>query len=231
MNANIIVRNALKVYSQNQMIFASKLYKEKLSDLITEAAYYKILERMNISGELKKISKGIYTIPKKTDIGIVPISNNEIVNHYISDNNGIIIGYKLYNSLNLTTQISKRIEILSSEIEEASKNIKDVYIKKVNIEFTDEIKRIVSALEIFQNFIKIEDINNDAFFSYTKEFAESYNEKCLNEVLNVMKYKKSTLSFMKNVLDYYKVDNNIDLHLSSLSKYSHPKMEELCETT
>ena len=38
-----------------------------------------------------------------------------------------------------------------------------------------------------------------------------------------------TISFLREILNYHKVENNLDEYLSSLSEYKHPKMEELYE--
>lgn len=64
MKSNPVVKNALTEFKENELIIASKLYREKLSGLIGEAAYYKTLQRMCESGELVKIAKGTYHCPR-----------------------------------------------------------------------------------------------------------------------------------------------------------------------
>ena len=51
----------------------------ELYDQISEAAFYKALERMCKSGELVKIAKGTYHLPKVSKYGIVPPSEKEII--------------------------------------------------------------------------------------------------------------------------------------------------------
>ena len=68
-----------------------------------------------------------------------------------------------------------------------------------------------------------------AFVNYSRNFAEQYNDEILERVLSSEKYKKSTLSFLRDILNFYKINNNLDKHLSSMSKYKHPKMEEIYE--
>ena len=48
-------------------------------------------------------------------------------------------------------------------------------------------------------------------------------------VIEKMNYKKSTISFLNNILNYFSVDNHLDKYLSSLSKYNHRSMEEIYE--
>ena len=89
MKGNPIVRNALAEFEANELIIASKLYKEKLLGKISEAAYYKTLQRMCESGELVKIAKGTYHLPKISKYGLVPPSEKEIVTAFTNWNPSI----------------------------------------------------------------------------------------------------------------------------------------------
>ena len=46
MSSSTVIRNSLAHYRENELILASKLYKTKLYEHISEAAFYKTLERM-----------------------------------------------------------------------------------------------------------------------------------------------------------------------------------------
>ena len=232
MNYSEIVRNELNKYHKNEIIFASKLYKEKLYDKnVTETSFYKILERMYKNKEIEKLSKGIYYFPRITKFGVVPISDEEIISIFTKNNEGMIVGYNLYNKLNLTTQISKKIIIYSSNVDNDIKNIRNIEIKNVNIKYSKEYIKIIEMLEVLQNFYEIEDLNYKAFYNYAKKFSTTYNEKFTNNVLKSINYKKSTISFLKNILNYLEAENNLDQYLSSLSKYKHILMEEIYELT
>ena len=232
MNYSEIVRNELNNYHKNEIIFASKLYKEKLyNKYVTETSFYKILERMYKNKEIEKLSKGIYYFPRITKFGVVPISDEEIISIFTKNNEGMIVGYNLYNKLNLTTQISKKIIIYSSNVDNDIKNIRNIEIKNVNIKYSKEYIKIIEMLEVLQNFYEIEDLNYNAFYNYAKEFSTTYNEKFTNNVLKNINYKKSTISFLNDILNYFKIENNLNQYLSSLSKYKHILMEEIYELT
>lgn len=231
MKNNPIVKNALSVYNENELIIAGKLYREKLSQYITEAAYYKTLQRMCDSGELVKIAKGTYHLPKKTKYGIIPPSEKEIVSAFTKNKTGTVVGYSLYNELNLTTQISKVVTVFSSAIDGGEKSVRNITVYQMPLEFSKEIINIIHSLDVLQNFDNIQDINYSAFLKFTKEFSESFNDEAFEKIISVKKYKKSTISFMREILDYYNVQNNLSKHLSSLSTYKHPKMEELYAAT
>lgn len=230
MKSNAIVKNAVLEFNENELILASKLYKEKLSEYVSEAAFYKTLQRMCESGELVKIAKGTYHLPKFSKYGIVPPSEKEIVSAFIENKTGTIIGYSLYNSLNLTTQIPKTVVVVSSSIDSFTKSIRNVIVHQMPVEFSEEIQNMVHALDVLQNFNSIQDINYTAFLNYTEELASRFNAAAFEKIISVKSYKKSTISFLHEILNFYNVQNNLSKYLSTLSDYKHPKMEELYET-
>ena len=71
--------------------------------------------------------------------------------------------------------------------------------------------------------------NYSAFLAYTERLAESFSAAAFEEIVSAKAYKKSTIAFLREILNYYKVKNNLNGHLSTLSEYKYPKMEELHE--
>lgn len=229
MKNNFIVKNVIAEFKENELITASKIYREELSTQISEAAYYKTLQRMCEAGELVKIAKGTYHLPKRSRYGIVPPSEKEIVSAFTGNETGVVVGYHLYNTLDLTTQISKTVNVMSSSIEGATKTIRNVVVVQVPLKFSTDIKNMIQGLEVLQNFNNIQDINYPAFLIYTKKLAASFEPESFQEVMHAKPYKKSTISFLREILNYYKVENDLGKYLSSLSKYKHPRMEEIYE--
>lgn len=229
MKSNPVVRNALAEFKENELIIASKLYKEKLSEQIGEAAYYKTLQRMCESGELVKIAKGTYHLPKVSKYGIVPPSEKEIIAAFTENETGTVVGYSLYNALNLTTQISKTITVMSSALEGLTKSIRNVVVYQMPLKFSKEITSMIQGLEVLQNFNTIQDINYSVFLKYTEELASSFSTKAFEKIILTKTYKKSTISFLHEILNHYHVQNNLNEYLSTLSEYKHPKLEELYE--
>ena len=210
---------------ENKLLEASALYSQSFST-IPEMTYYKTLERMCKKGILVHLTEGLYYRPKNIRFGTVPISEKDIVDHYIQDNQGIVIGYRLFNQKGLTTQISKRVEVLSSAVPGKKKNIHNIYVMNISISLTPETIPIIETLEILQNYKYIEDINNTALAAYMKDFARQYSDEDAVYVLKNRKYKKSTIAFLESFLNYFKVENTLNQFLSSLSSYNIPDMEE-----
>jgi hypothetical protein len=227
-HSQIIKAELYKNY-KNKIIYASEVYVRHFSKTdITEASFFQTLERMYKNKEIKKLSKGIYYFPKENEFGEIPISDREIICKYIDKNKGMFVGYHLYSKLRLTTQVSKKINIYTSNLENQTRNIKNISLNRVNLRFNEITKKNIEMLDVLENFNNIEDLNYDVFYQYAKEYSNSYNEESLIKILKVMKYKKSTLSFLLNVLEHFNIQNSIKKYLSPLSKYNHITMNEIC---
>jgi len=229
MKSNTAFRKAIQYYKENELIFASKVYKESMSKDISEVAYYKMLERMYKDGELAKAARGIYYKPKSSKYGIIPPSQEQIIESFTKNNTGTVIGYALYNRLNLTTQVAKTVQVLSSTLDGFTKTIRNVSIKQVELEFTQDVEDMIQGLDVLQNFYEIEDINYLAFLKYCNTLAEYYREDVFEKVISKVSYKKSTIAFLREILCYYNVQNTLYKYLSALSNYKYPRMEELHE--
>lgn len=213
---------------ENQLLESSTLYIKSFGT-VPETTYYKVLERMSKQGTLVHLTKGLYYRPKKSEFGLIPISENEIISHYTKNGRGIVIGYRLYNQKGLTTQISKRVEVLSSALSEQKKNIKNVCVTNCRLELTEETVPVIETLEILQNYRNIENVNKSALGSYMRDFASSYSDSAAVYILKNRKYKKSTIAFLDSFLKFFGVQNTLNQFLSALSSYAIPGMEEFYE--
>ena len=227
MKGTEMILDLLANYKPNELIFASKFYKEYLQGKVKEAAYYKALERLCKSQELINIAKGVYHLPKKSKYGIVPPSDQEIISTFVKNEKGMVVGYSLYNQLNLTTQISKSIQVISTNLEGVTKTIRNVIVHQVPIVFTQEIQKMIKGLEVLQHFYEIQDLNYKIFIEFTETLARNYIEELFVREELYKRYKKSTIAFLREILNYYHKENNLDVYLSELSNYKYPKMEEL----
>ena len=225
-----MIFSLIKLIPENELIFASKLYNEKLKNYVSEDSFYQTLGRLCKSGELSRIAKGTYYRPKTSKYGIVPPSEKEIISAFTESNSGTVIGYALYNSLKLTTQLPKKVEVLSSRMEQQTKNISNVLLQYCDLVYTPNIENMIHMLEVLQNFDRIQDLNTNYFIEYCKNFVSTYNDATFKIVNAQKKYQKRTISFLKNILDFYNVSNDLNRYLSTVSEYKHPTMEEIYET-
>jgi len=214
-----------------KVISISKVYDQIFSEYMSEYAFFKTIERLTKEGKLIKISKGLYGFSMDCKYGSVGPSVNEILLEYIGDKKGMEIGYHLYNSLNISTQISKQIKVYSNVITNDIKKINNIEIKKVNLDFSKKECEIIKYLEIINNFTNIQDINRKQFIVAMEELSKIFDNVVANKVIEKIKYKKRTIAFLRDVLGYYNVKNDLSKYLSCYSNYKIPNWEGIYESS
>lgn len=212
------------------LVLTGKMYREKFFDLMTEAAFAQAVSRLCRSGAIARVSKGVYCSPQKSRFGTVIPSEREIVELFTDGSSGVLVGYGLYNALGVTTQISKRQTVYSSVAEEQLKQIGNVTIRKFELEYTPEVKSVIRLMELLHHFKEIQDINMSCLLSGIERLAGEFNEEAFDTVQKAIGYPKWTIAFLREVLNYNGIPNNLGRYLSALTNYPIPKMEDLYET-
>lgn len=223
------------------VVSANEIYEKHFLKM-SQNAFFKALERLAKDGYLTRISKGMYARKDKSQ-EIQEQQNgeeqnqkqqngeeqNSIMNYYFGENNdnGMYIGYRLYQKYSITNAKSDQIELYSNAITRQTSNVGNIHVKRVNLELNFENTRIIEALEILQNYDKIEDLNKLKFARYARAFARGYNDEAAVHVISHMKYKKNTIAFMRKILDMYKVKNSLSQFLSYASRYKVPPVQRV----
>lgn len=229
-NYSKLIEEKIEEYKANEIIVARKFYVENFSS-VPEMTFFKVMERLVSSGKIARVSKGVYYKPKKTRFGVIPVSENQIINYYTEGNeSGMLIGYRLFNREGLTTQISKSVNLYSNLLFEEKKTIRNVSIVRLNVEFSKDLVKHIEAFEILENFKRIEDINPGVFAEYIRKIAGFYKNAEAIKVIETGKYKKRTIAFMQMILHYFNVPNTLSWYISATSSFDIPKMEEIYAT-
>ena len=191
---------------------------------MSEAAFFKALERLAKSGIIQRVAKGMYMKSASS-------KGDDVLNHFFGENNdnGVYIGTRLYNKYGISDVTSDEIWLYSNSIKNETCNIDNIHVKKADIELDYENARVIEALEILQNYYKIENIDKYKFARFARQFAIGYNDERAVYVLEHMKYKKSTIAFMKKILDMYKVENSLQKYLSYASRYKVPPVQRIAK--
>ncbi len=224
------VSNFIMNYPTLNLLDSRKIYNDKFS-YMGEEVFYKIISRLCGSKKIIRLSKGIYCVPKETKFGMMISNETDILNYYLGSrkNKGVIVGYRLYNKYKITTQMSKNIEIFSNVLYENSKKVANVTIKKIDTGLNDYDIKLIELLDIIENYKSIENINYRTFIETIKYLSKFYNEKSLKKIIKNIKIKKGTLASLKVILDYYNIDNSVDLYLKKTSKYHLIDLEGIYE--
>lgn len=230
------------------VVSANQLYEKEFSKM-TEAAFFKMMERLAKDCVLKRVGKGLYAAGdmrrsisegknpdgkaangENADIKVSDSGNAEVMlNYFFGENNdnGMYIGQKLYAKYGITDADGDEIMLYSNIITKDTCNVGNIHVKRVNVELTYENTKIIEALEIMQNFDSIEGLNKARFARFAKQFSKIYNDEAAVYVITHMKYKKSTIAFMKKVLDMYKVPHSLQQFLSYSSRYKVPPVQRV----
>jgi hypothetical protein len=209
-----------------KLVVANKLYYEKFHKM-SEGAFFKALERLVNQGFLIRVAKGLYI--KSTEQLDKVQMEQAVLDYFFGENNdnGMYTGYRLYMKYAITDADDGKIELYSNAVNKDSINIGRIHIRRVSIELSYDKTKILEALEIFQNYSRIRDLNKHHFARYARNFALSYKDDIATYVIDNVKYKKNTIAFMKKVLDMYKIDNTLGQYLSYASKYNIPTVMKL----
>lgn len=209
-----------------KLVVANKLYYEKFHKM-SEGAFFKALERLVNQGFLIRVAKGLY-IKSEEQLDKVQMEQ-AVLDYFFGENNdnGMYTGYRLYMKYAITDADDGKIELYSNAVNKDSINIGRIHIRRVSIELSYDKTKILEALEIFQNYSRIKDLNKHHFARYARNFALSYKDDIATYVIDNVKYKKNTIAFMKKVLDMYKIDNTLGQYLSYASKYNIPTVMKL----
>ena len=220
-----VIEELISRQPENKILTANQVYRQ-LPENFSEQAFYQTLTRLTKKGTLCHLTKGLYYRPRRSRFGVVPIGEQNIIDHYIENGQGMVIGYRLYNQLGLTSQISKNVELLSNALSEKRKTVSNIKVSRLDLNFDATTCRALATLEILQNYRHIEDINRQQLAEYMQKYALDYSEESVVKVLTARKYQKSTIAFLASFLDFWNIEHTLPQYLSRLSTYAFPQMEE-----
>ena len=163
------------------------------SDLGIEAGEFvaaaKALERLQKKGTIKRVSKGVFYVPRETIFGALGPDYEYILKQFLFKNGkrvGYITGGELYNGLNLTTQNYFRTTIATNR---SRKKIEMGWLKtntvKAYSDITEENYQILGILDAIKDIRNIADTStSQAIIILSAKIAKF--EK--NDIQSLMKY-------------------------------------------
>ncbi len=151
------IRNRIKQLPEGKVFGYDNLRIDK--EKYTSAA--KVLERLQKTGFIKKVSKGIFYKPKQTVFGELMPDYSEQLRPYLFENGKRIAyetGTSLYRRLGLTTQMAFRIKI-ASRGKRISVNRKSLIADGVKsyTEVTENNYKVLGLLDAFKDIKNIPD--------------------------------------------------------------------------
>ncbi|MCD4818149.1 MAG: DUF6088 family protein [Candidatus Cloacimonetes bacterium] len=177
----------------------------------------KAIERFIKKGIIKRVSTGIFYIPKKSVFGELKPREEELIKPYLLNRKGkriaYITGTSLYNKMGLTTQIPRIIKIASRDkrIYISNENIKATAIKSY-VDVTDQNYYLLQVLDALKDFKKIPNLNIQSALVILINIISRLSKEEINKLIKyVISYPPRVIAFLGALLE--KIDASINLNL------------------
>lgn len=154
----------------------------------------KIFNRLEEEGIVQTASKGLYSIGNKA------LYDKTILKAYATNGKGMVVGYTLFNNIGLTAYTDDKIEIYTNGIISKQKTIGKFSLKRVDLEFTDEIINLISLLEILDFGFKIQGADYLVYRNTIELLAITYNDENFRDVTKAIRFKFSTIVKLNELL-------------------------------
>ena len=162
----------------------------------------KILNRFEEEGLLSPVSKGVYFIGEK------PVDEELIFDEYIADGKGMFVGYQLFNDVGISDYVDCKIEIYTNNIKAKQKSVVRYLLKRVDLEFDDDIVDLVALLEIIDVGYSMKGCDFMAYKKTVDMLLKSYSDSSFEKIIKAIRYKYSTIKQLSELLEANSIDNN-----------------------
>lgn len=136
---------------------------------------------------------------------------------------GFAVGESLYYRLKLSSKKPLNYTYYVDHIQGKTRIIQNSKFIRIYSEINEDIIKHIECIDILEHFESINNINLEKFNQYISSFINDYDEKIMNHAIKVIKPKKRTVAFLKEILDTYRISNKLDFYLSPTSNYHIPK--------
>lgn len=184
------------VEEHEEFLFDAAYEHIRLFKVMPYKTYLKNIERLVDDGKMIRISKGIYAIPNKSG------NHESVISYYTGFSDGMVVGYAMYNDLELSDFESTETVIYTNKITKQSKHLNEhnITLKYVDLYFSDKLIKIVQALQCIENYNEITDINGLKFVELLDEAANQYDDFVFEDIVKVIKYQYSTVRWFHDYI-------------------------------
>jgi hypothetical protein len=169
------------------------------------------------------VAKGLYFSPEYKDGKQLPLKHRHVKKFMLPYRGlGFDVGESLYYRLKLTSTKPSTYTYYVNHIEEKTRTIQNTKFIRIYSEINDLIIRHIECLDILEHFEMIPNINLDRFNEYIQSFIDVVDEKIINHAIKVIKPKKRTIAFLKQILNTNHIKNKLSSYLSTTSNYHIP---------
>ena len=134
------------------VVSANDMYEHGF-ERMNQEAFFRAVERLSDEGEIIRVGRGMYIKKSDAQGDITEI----LLNYFFGEDNssGMFTGIHLYNKYALTNVKSEKISLYSNVCKQSVCHIGNIEVKKPAVELDFDNTRIIEAMEIFPNLIKL----------------------------------------------------------------------------
>ena len=213
------IREKIETLPESQPFGYADLGIEAI-DFFTAA---KALERMQKKGTIKKVSKGLFYIPRQTVFGDLGPDNKSILDRYLFEDGKRIAyetGYSLYNKLSLSTQMAYRIKVATNKktikINQGTLQVSSV---KSYAEITNENYKLLGYLDALKDIRKIPGTST---LQAIKRMSFLIKDLAIKEQKQLVELANLYPARAKALLGAIMEKLNININLDNLNKSLNP---------
>ena len=162
----------------------------------------KVLNRLEEESLLSAVSKGVYFIGEK------PVDEELIFDEYVDDGKGMFVGYQLFNDVGISDYVDCKIEIYTNNIKAKQKSVGQYLLKRVDLEFNDDVIDLISLLEIIYIGYSMKGCDFMAYKKTVDILLQSYSDRGFEKIVKAIRYKYSTIKQISELLGANSIDNN-----------------------
>lgn len=189
----------------------------------------KALERLQKKGTIKKVSKGLFYIPRKTIFGESGPDSNGLLERYLYwDGKRVAYetGFSLYNRLGLTTQIAFKIKIATRKnpvkINKGSLQVSSV---KSYVEVTVQNYQLLGYLDALKDIKKIPDCSVLQAIRRMRILIKALSTNDQKELIEyAFFYPARTRALLGAILESLNLQINLDELKNSLNPFTRIRL-------
>ena len=214
-------------------------YKDFIKEGNSREATIKALNRKVASGEIAKIAKGKFYVPKQSIFGVLKPNEEEMIKDLLEEN-GEIVGYltglSMYNRLGLTTQVSAVTVIGKNEVRPAFKRgyLRIHFIKQKN-KITKDNVQLLQILDAIRYVKEIPDADIDflcnRFLSILKNIPTDFQSKMVELALLYPPATRALLGALLNELGVIDLTKPLYKSLNPITVYKLPRASKVLSST
>ena len=164
---------------------------ENFGEIANKRAVVLVLNRLKKEGEIERLAKGKYYVPRKTKFGLLGPSESSIMNALLKEDDGSYIsGLAAYNRLGLTTQLPREITIVGNRYDRKVRieNIMVKFVKRRTPVSGKKNNYILQILDAINDVKKIPDTSTNEAISILKDKILNLSSSDKKQVILMSRY-------------------------------------------